>query len=86
MRVYCDRGTVLLSHDPDRPRGVFWTWDPKEVWALITWIIYIVYLHLRLRNKKQGVPMAWFLVISVPVVLFTFAGVNMLMPGLHSYA
>ena len=66
--------------------GAFWTWDPKEVWALITWIIYIVYLHLRLRNKKQGVPMAWFLVISVPVVLFTFAGVNMLMSGLHSYA
>ena len=66
--------------------GAFWSWDPKEVWALITWIIYIVYLHLRLRNKKQGLSMAWFLVISVPVVLFTFAGVNMLMSGLHSYA
>lgn len=65
--------------------GAFWTWDPKEVWALITWIIYIVYLHLRLRNKKQGIGMAWFLVISVPVVLFTFAGVNTLMSGLHSY-
>ncbi|MBQ9663105.1 MAG: c-type cytochrome biogenesis protein CcsB [Oscillospiraceae bacterium] len=65
--------------------GAFWTWDPKEVWALITWIIYIVYLHLRLRSKKQGIGMAWYLVISVPVVLFTFAGVNTLMSGLHSY-
>ncbi|MCR5826134.1 MAG: c-type cytochrome biogenesis protein CcsB [Oscillospiraceae bacterium] len=63
----------------------FWTWDPKEVWALITWILYAVYLHLRLRAKRSGVKMAWYAIIAVPVVLFTFAGVNMLMPGLHSY-
>lgn len=65
--------------------SAFWTWDPKEVWALITWIIYAVYLHLRLRGKKQGVKMAWFLIVAVPVVFFTFAGVNTLLPGLHSY-
>lgn len=65
--------------------SAFWTWDPKEVWALITWIIYAVYLHLRLRAKHSGVKMAWFAIIAVPVVLFTFAGVNTLMPGLHSY-
>ena len=65
--------------------SAFWTWDPKEVWALITWIIYVVYLHLRLRNKKQGIAMAWYAVIAVPVVLFTFAGVNTLMSGLHTY-
>ena len=63
----------------------FWTWDPKEVWALITWIIYAVYLHLRLRKKNRGKAMAWYVVIAVPVVFFTFAGVNMLMPGMHSY-
>ena len=63
----------------------FWSWDPKEVWALITWIIYIVYLHQRLRGKKQGTVMAWYAVIAVPVVLFTFAGVNTLMSGMHSY-
>ena len=63
----------------------FWTWDPKEVWALITWIIYAVYLHLRLRGKRQGKLMAWFVLIAVPVVFFTFAGVNTLMSGLHSY-
>ena len=65
--------------------SAFWTWDPKEVWALITWIIYAVYLHLRLRGRKQGVMMAWFVIIAVPVVFFTFAGVNTLLPGLHSY-
>lgn len=65
--------------------SAFWTWDPKEVWALITWIIYAVYLHLRLRSKRSGTGMAWFAVIAVPVVLFTFAGVNTFMPGLHSY-
>ena len=65
--------------------SAFWTWDPKEVWALITWIIYAVYLHLRLRAKHSGVKMAWFAIIAVPVVLFTFAGVNTLMSGLHSY-
>ncbi len=65
--------------------SAFWTWDPKEVWALITWIIYAVYLHLRLRMKKRGTAMAWFLVIAVPVVFFTFAGVNTLMHGLHTY-
>ena len=63
----------------------FWTWDPKEVWALITWILYAVYLHLRLRKKHSGRAMAWYLIIAVPVVLFTFAGVNTLMHGLHSY-
>ena len=66
--------------------GSFWSWDPKEVWALITWIIYVIYLHLRLVRKREGLAMAWFLVVSVPVVLFTFAGVNILMEGLHSYA
>ena len=65
--------------------SAFWTWDPKEVWALITWIIYAVFLHLRLRMKKRGTVMAWFLVIAVPVVFFTFAGVNTFMHGLHTY-
>ena len=65
--------------------SAFWTWDPKETWALITWIIYAVYLHLRLRRKKDASFLAWYVVIAVPVVFFTFAGVNTLLPGLHSY-
>ena len=65
--------------------SAFWTWDPKETWALITWILYSIYLHLRMRKKLSGKVMAWFVVIAVPVVLFTFVGVNTLLPGLHSY-
>lgn len=65
--------------------SAFWTWDPKETWALITWIIYAVYLHQRLRRKKDPMFLAWYLIVAVPVVLFTFAGVNTLLPGLHSY-
>ena len=65
--------------------SAFWTWDPKEVWALITWLIYAVYLHLRLRGKRSGKALARFLVIAVFLVFFTFAGVNTLMHGLHTY-
>ena len=67
--------------------SAFWTWDPKEVWALITWIIYAVYLHLHLRSrgKDRRRFLAWYLVIAVPVVFFTFAGVNTFMHGLHTY-
>ena len=65
--------------------SAFWTWDPKETWALITWILYAIYLHLRIRKKNSGLTMAWFAVVAVPVVLFTFIGVNILLPGLHSY-
>ena len=65
--------------------SAFWTWDPKEVWALICWILYAVYLHLRLRGKKKDRQMAWYLVIAVFVVFFTFAGVNTLLHGLHTY-
>ena len=66
--------------------STWWSWDPKETWALITWIIYSLYLHQRIRKKWQGKKMAWFAVIAVIFVIFTFAGVNVLLPGLHSYA
>lgn len=63
----------------------FWSWDPKETWALITWIVYSIYLHQRLRKNWQGKRMAIFAIVAVAVVLFTFVGVNTLLPGLHSY-
>lgn len=65
--------------------SAWWTWDPKETWALITWIIYAIYLHQRMRKNWQGKRMAWFAIIALICVLFTFAGVNLLLPGLHSY-
>lgn len=65
--------------------SVWWSWDPKETWALITWIIYAIYLHQRIRIGWQGIKMAWFAIIAVVCVLFTFVGVNTLLSGLHSY-
>lgn len=64
----------------------WWSWDPKETWALITWIFYAIYLHQRMRAKWQGKRMAIFAIAALVMVLFTFAGVNLLLPGLHSYA
>lgn len=63
----------------------YWAWDPKETWSLITWIIYSVYLHLRFNRGWRGKAAAWFSVIGFICVIFTFIGVNILLPGLHSY-
>lgn len=65
--------------------STWWNWDPKETWALITWIIYAIYLHQRISKGNQGIKMAWFSVIAVICVLFTFAGVNTILPSIHSY-
>jgi cytochrome c-type biogenesis protein CcsB len=65
--------------------GSYWTWDPKETWALVTWLIYLVYLHLRIRRGWSGKTAAIFCVVGFICVLFTYIGVNMLLPGLHSY-
>lgn len=64
----------------------YWAWDPKETWSLITWLIYAVYLHLRLRRNWKGKAAAWFAIIGFISVLFTFVGVNILLPSIHSYA
>lgn len=64
----------------------YWAWDPKETWSLITWIIYAIYLHLRLRRNWKGRAAAWFSIFGFISVLFTFVGVNIFLPSLHSYA
>lgn len=66
--------------------GSYWSWDPKETWALITWFIYAIYLHLRLSRGWRGKSAAWFAVIGFICVIFTYIGVNTLLPGIHSYA
>ncbi|KEQ26133.1 cytochrome c biogenesis protein CcsA [Paenibacillus tyrfis] len=66
--------------------GRFWGWDPKEVWALIVWLFYAVYLHLRLSRGWQGKKSAWLSVIGFLVVMFTLIGVNLVIAGLHSYS
>ncbi|GGD69472.1 c-type cytochrome biogenesis protein CcsB [Paenibacillus nasutitermitis] len=64
----------------------FWGWDPKEVWALITWLYYTAFLHLRLSRGWHGTKSAWLGVIGFIVVMFTLVGVNLVLVGLHSYA
>ena len=66
--------------------GSYWSWDPKETWALITWIIYAIYLHLRISRGWRGKQAAIFAVIGFICVIFTYIGVNTLLPGVHSYA
>ena len=65
--------------------GRYWSWDPKETWSLITWLIYATLLHARLVKGWQGRRIAWLAVLGFVAVLFTYFGVSFLLPGLHSY-
>jgi len=65
--------------------GSYWSWDPKETWSLITWIIYAAFLHMRLINGWRGRKTAIFSIVGFAAVLFTFLGVNFIISGLHSY-
>jgi ABC-type transport system involved in cytochrome c biogenesis permease subunit len=65
--------------------GRWWSWDPKETWALITWLMYTIYLHVRLVMKKKDATASWIAVVGFLCTVFTFFGVNYLLPGLHSY-
>jgi len=64
--------------------GSYWSWDPKETWSLITWLIYAALLHARLVRLWQGRPLAFMAIWGFAAVLFTYFGVNLL-PGLHTY-
>jgi cytochrome c-type biogenesis protein CcsB len=64
--------------------GSYWSWDPKETWSLITWLIYAIMLHSRYVRGWQGKRMALLSIVGFACVLFTYLGVNYL-PGLHSY-
>ena len=66
--------------------GTWWSWDPKETWALITWIGYTLALHLRRTRAWRGDRFAWLTVAGIALVGFTYFGVNYLLTGLHSYA
>jgi cytochrome c-type biogenesis protein CcsB len=66
--------------------GTYWSWDPKETWSLITWLIYAALLHARNMQGWKGERVAWLSIIGFGCVLFTYFGVNFLLSGLHSYA
>jgi len=64
----------------------FWGWDPKEVWALITWFFYAAFLHLRLSRGWHGEKSAWLAVVGFAIIMFNIIVVNLVLAGLHSYA
>jgi len=77
--------TVLGAMWAAEAWGGYWSWDPKETWALIVWLNYAAWLHLRLTKGWRGAPLAWWAVIGLFVTTFAFLGVNMFLSGLHSY-
>jgi cytochrome c-type biogenesis protein CcsB len=77
--------TVLGAMWAAEAWGGYWSWDPKETWALIVWLNYAAWLHMRLTKGWRGKGMAWWSVVGLFVTLFAFLGVNMFLSGLHSY-
>lgn len=77
--------TVLGAMWAAEAWGGYWSWDPKETWALIVWLNYAAWLHLRLTKGWRGGPLAWWSVVGLFITLFAFLGVNMFLSGLHSY-
>jgi cytochrome c-type biogenesis protein CcsB len=65
--------------------GGYWSWDPKETWALIVWLNYAAWLHMRLMKGLRGTVASWWALVGLLVTTFAFLGVNMFLSGLHSY-
>ncbi len=65
--------------------GGYWSWDPKETWALIVWLNYAAWLHMRMMKGLRGTLSAWWALVGLAVTTFAFLGVNMFLSGLHSY-
>ncbi len=65
--------------------GGYWSWDPKETWALIVWLNYAAWLHMRLMKGLRGTVAAWWALAGLAITTFAFLGVNMFLSGLHSY-
>nr|YP_009645123.1 cytochrome c biogenesis protein [Olea tsoongii]QXE40966.1 cytochrome c biogenesis protein [Olea brachiata]QXE41227.1 cytochrome c biogenesis protein [Olea guangxiensis]QXE41401.1 cytochrome c biogenesis protein [Olea laxiflora]QXE41488.1 cytochrome c biogenesis protein [Olea neriifolia]QXE41575.1 cytochrome c biogenesis protein [Olea parvilimba]QXE41662.1 cytochrome c biogenesis protein [Olea rosea]QXE41836.1 cytochrome c biogenesis protein [Olea salicifolia]QXE41923.1 cytochrome c bioge len=65
--------------------GSYWSWDPKETWAFITWIVFAIYLHIRTNRKWKGINSAIVASIGFLIIWICYFGVNLLGIGLHSY-
>ena len=65
--------------------GAYWQWDPKETWALIVWLNYAAWLHMRLMKGLRGTMAAYWALAGLLITSFAFLGVNMFLSGLHSY-
>lgn len=83
--LFLSAGIITGSVWANSAWGSYWSWDPKETWSLITWLVYAILLHARLMRGWRGKRLAYISIIGFGAVLFTYFGVNLL-PGLHSYA
>jgi cytochrome c-type biogenesis protein CcsB len=83
--VFFTLATILGALWAAEAWGTYWQWDPKETWALIVWLNYGAWLHMRLTKGLRGAILAWWSVIGLAVTTFAFLGVNMFLSGLHSY-
>lgn len=79
-------GIILGSIWGKSAWGHWWNWDPKETWALITWLIYAAFIHGRLFGSWSEEKLAGIAIVGFSACLFTYLGVNFLLKGLHSYA
>jgi cytochrome c-type biogenesis protein CcsB len=78
-------GLIFGAIWADQAWGVYWSWDPKETWSLITWFVYAFYLHARLLRGWRGHKISVVAVLGFVAVIFTYLGVNLLLSGLHAY-
>ncbi|SET89202.1 cytochrome c-type biogenesis protein CcsB [Salinibacillus kushneri] len=84
--VFTLGGLIFASIWAQEAWDRFWGWDPKEVWALITWFFYAAFLHLRLSRGWHGEKSAWLTVIGFAIIMFNLVVVNLVISGMHSYA
>ena len=77
--------TILGAFWAAEAWGGYWSWDPQETWALIVWLNYAAWLHMRLMKGLRGAVSAWWALTGLAVTTFAFLGVNMFLSGLHSY-
>ncbi|MBI3096731.1 MAG: cytochrome c biogenesis protein CcsA [Planctomycetes bacterium] len=84
--VFLGLGIVTGAVWANETWGGYWSWDPKETWSLVTWLIYAFWLHAKFMLHWDRRRLAWLGLFGFLAVLFTYAGVNYLIAGLHSYA
>lgn len=83
--VFFTIATVLGAFWAADAWGTYWQWDPKETWALVVWLNYATWLHLRFIKGMRGLVAAYWALIGLVITTFAFIGVNIFLSGLHSY-
>lgn len=84
--LFLSLGIITGAVWADSAWGRYWSWDPKETWSFITWLIYAIVLHARYVRNWGRKTIAWLSILGFIAVMFTYFGVNLILSGLHSYA